>query len=353
MTTPLHSVRSRRSFVSTATATAVAAGLALPAARGAFAQSASPAASPAASPVAGGEWSFTDDKGVTVTLPSAPQRVVIDMNAAAPLWDYGVRPIAVFGWLANPEGDFGAAGGNIDPEQVEIIGNGQETIDVEALVALKPDLIVTLTFIPDDPKDYWSLASDGPLEQVQQVAPIVAISGVQSAADAIARFAELAGALGADLASPEIVEAETAWRDSEEAFKTALAAKPGISAVFVAAGADMLYVANPAVAGDVMYFRSLGLTIPDVEIDPANGDYWEYVSFETIGKYSTDLFMSSYRGLPIPDVEAIPTVAALPSVQAGQIYTWNQDFISSYRGMTEILIDLTANVEASEIVTGA
>ena len=39
-------------------------------------------------------------------------------------------------------------------------------------------------------------------------------------------------------------------------------------------------------------------------------------------------------------------------MQAGQIYTWNQDFIASYQGMTAILTELTANVEAAEIVTG-
>lgn len=111
-------------------------------------------------PAADGEWSFTDDKGVTVTLPSRPERLVIDVNAAAPLWDFGVRPVAIFGWLATASGDFGPAGGRIDPEQVEIIGEGEATIDVEALVGLQPDLVITLTFSPDDPTEYWSLAAD-------------------------------------------------------------------------------------------------------------------------------------------------------------------------------------------------
>lgn len=349
--TPPPLPRSRRAFVTTtaATATSLAAGALLPATFRAAAQSATPEASPAASP-ADGAWSFTDDKGVTVTLPAPPQRVVIDVNAAAPLWDFGIRPIAVFGWLANPEGNFGAAGGNIDPKQVEIIGNGENTIDVEALVALKPDLIVTLTFVPDEPTDYWSLAADGPLEQVQQVAPIVAISGVQSASSGIARFAELAEALGADLASPDMVAAKTAWQDAEHAFTEAVTAKPGISALFVAASADMLYVANPERAGDVIYFTELGLTVPAITVDAANGDYWEYVSLESIGKFQTDMFMNSYRGLPMDEVKAMPTVAALPSVQAGQIYEWNQDFICSYQGMTSILTDLTANVEAAQVL---
>ena len=314
-----------------------------------FAQESTPVTSPVAEGT--GEWSFTDDKGVTVTLPSRPQRLVIDVNAAAPLWDFGVRPVAVFGWLATASGDFGEAGGNIDPEQVEIIGEGEATIDVEALVGLQPDLIVTLTFAPDDPLDYWSLAADGPLEQVQQVAPIIAISGVQRADLAAARFAELAAALGADLESAEVVADNGRWLAAEDALKTEIAAKPGISAIFAAASADIIYVANPAVAGDIQYFRELGLTIPDVEINPENGDYWEYVSTEEIGKYQTDTLFSSYRGLPVDEFIAIPTVATLPAVAAGQVYIWNQDVIMSYRGLAGIVEDLTEAITAAEIVT--
>src|SRR5690348_13132494 len=51
-----------------------------------------------ATPAADGPWSFTDDKGVTVELPARPLRIIADVNAAAPLWDFGIRPVAVFGW---------------------------------------------------------------------------------------------------------------------------------------------------------------------------------------------------------------------------------------------------------------
>ncbi len=314
------------------------------------AQDASPGASPAA---ASGEWSFTDDKGVTVTLPSRPERLVIDVNAAAPLWDFGVRPVAVFGWLATASGDFGPAGGRIDPTQVEIIGEGEATIDVEALVGLQPDLIITLTFTPDDPTEYWSLAADGPLEQVQQVAPIVAISGVQSANAGVVRFAELAAALGMDLEAPEIVADKERWLASETGLQAALAEKPGISAVFAAPSADIIYIANPQVAGELVYYRELGLTLPDVEINPDDGNFWEYASLEEIGKYQTDMLFSSYRGsLPVEEFIAIPTVASLPAVVAGQVFEWNQDKTLSYRGISDSLDVVIEAITSSEIVTG-
>lgn len=314
------------------------------------AQEASPESSPGA---VGADWSFTDDKGVTVTLPSRPERLVIDVNAAAPLWDFGVRPVAVFGWLATASGDFGPAGGRIDATQVEIIGDGEATIDVEALVGLQPDLIITLTFTPDDPAEYWSLPADGPLEQVQQVAPIVAISGVQSANAGVARFAELAAALGMDLEAPEIVADNARWRVAEEAFRAALAEKPGITAIFAAPSADIIYIANPQVAGELVYYRELGLTLPDVEINPEDGDFWEYASLEEVGKYQTDMLFSSYRGsLPVEDFIAIPTVAILPAVAAGQVFEWNQDKTLSYRGIADSMDGVVVAITSSEIVTG-
>ena len=165
------------------------------------------------------------------------------------------------------------------------------------------------------------------------------------------RFAELAGALGIDLTSDEIVAAEAAWHEAEEAFKATLAEKEGITAVFVAPSAEMLYVANPERAGDVLYARELGLSIPDVTVDPANGDYWEYVSPEQINTFTTDIFYSSSRGISIEETIAIPTVAALPAVQAEQIYVWDQDYIASYQGLTKFLTHLAETVGQSEIVT--
>jgi iron complex transport system substrate-binding protein len=86
---------------------------------------------------------------VTIELPERPVRIVADVNAAAPLWDFGIRPVAVFGWNATESGDFGAAGGRIDPALVEVVGDGVETLRLEYTLAMDPDLIVTLTWAPE------------------------------------------------------------------------------------------------------------------------------------------------------------------------------------------------------------
>ena len=60
-------------------------------------------ATPEATPGADGAWSFTDDAGKTVELPSRPLKIAADMNAASALWDFGIRPAAVAGYTVDTD----------------------------------------------------------------------------------------------------------------------------------------------------------------------------------------------------------------------------------------------------------
>ena len=86
--------------------------------------------------------------------------------------------------------------------QVEIVGDEVETIRLEDALAMDPDLIVTLTWSPDDPTEYWSIDT-AVVEQVKAIAPILALSATGRADVNLARSVELAEALGADLSTPE------------------------------------------------------------------------------------------------------------------------------------------------------
>jgi iron complex transport system substrate-binding protein len=298
-------------------------------------------------PVTTGEWTFTDDKGVTVSLPEAPQRIVADVNAAAPLWDFGVRPVAVFGWNATETGDFGPAGGNVDPAAVEIVGNVTEPIQPEAVVAAAPDLLVTLTWTPDDPAEYWSIDT-AILPQIEPIAPLVAISATGMADANTERFAELAGLLGADLASPELTAAKSAYETALAGFPALAAEKTDLAILFVSVGSDdKIFVANPPDWADLTLYESLGLTIvkPGVEKDA----FWEELSMEEALKYPADVIFNSTRPdtLTSEELMAHPVFGQHPAVKAGQLGLWNQDFIMSYQGMAAAL---TATIEP---VTGA
>jgi iron complex transport system substrate-binding protein len=292
---------------------------------------------PAASPAAEGEWTFTDDKGVTVTLPARPQRIVADVNAAAPLWDFGIRPVALFGWNASESGDFGDAGGNIDPTGLAIVGDATEPIKPEPVAAQHPDLIVTITWTPDDPTEYWSIDTEI-LPQVQPIAPIVAISATGSADVNTERFAELAASLGADLSTPEQAAAKAAYDQALADFPVKAAEKADLTILFAYLDtSDLVYIANAPDWADLTLYANLGFNI--VKPDAEQFSFWEELSAEQAGKYPTDVIFHSTRlgTLSADEMKAHPIFSQLPAVKAGQIAGWNQDFIMSYQGMADAL----------------
>jgi len=309
-------------------------------------------ASPAASPVSG--WTFTDDKGVMVTLETTPIRIVADVNAAAALWDFGIRPVAVFGWNAVETGDFGPAGGNIDPSQVEIVGNVDEPFKPEATLAVDPDLIVTLTWAPDDPDEYWSLDLDPSiLPLAREIAPVVAISAAGLADANTVRMAELAAALGADLSTPELAGAETGFQDSLARLEEVAATKTGLVVMFAYIdGSEQWYVTDPSGWADVTLFQQLGVNV--LSPDESDG-WWQTLSTEEALRYPADVIFNSDRGggtltLSLEELQAHPTFGSHPAVQAGQVYPWNQDFILSYQGMIAALDAISDPLEQAEKV---
>lgn len=309
-----------------------------------FAQDATPDTSPV-----DGEWTFTDDKGVTVTLPTRPERLVIDVNAAAPLWDFGIKPTALFGWNVRADGTLGDAGGNVEPEGIPTVGNVNEPIILEDLVAVDPELIITITHDLEDPTNYWSIES-ALQDQVNAIAPVVAISATGMADVNTERFAELARLLGADLESDELAEARQAYQDSLATFETVMAEKSDLDVLFVAPGQDAAWIASYPAWDALSLYASLGMNI----VEPESPDgYWEQISYEQALRYPSDVLFSSTRptSLTIDEMKASPTFGEHPAIQADQIFGWNQDFIRSYQGMAETLSHIAEAVSASEKVT--
>lgn len=309
-------------------------------------------ATPSAEPATTG-WSFTDDKGVTIDLAERPVRIVADVNAAAPLWDFGIRPIGVFGWNATvgADGAFGAAGGRIDPTQVEIVGDEVETIRLEDALALDPDLIVTLTWDPDDPAEYWSIDASV-VERVKAIAPILALSATGRADQNLARSVELAEALGADLSTPEQQEQRTRFETALDTFKSTAADTAELTNVFGYIDAsELIYIANPPDWGDLTWYRELGLNIIDPDAKPL--DYWQELSREGALMYPSDIFWQSTRPgtLTSDEMQADPVLSGNPAIGAGQVGWWNQDYILSYQGMADALENLSAVLGSATKVT--
>ncbi|MFD2353695.1 hypothetical protein ACFSTC_37215 [Nonomuraea ferruginea] len=155
-------VMARRGFL--AAAAGLAAAVTLAACGGAGGTAAAPEASsaPAAQP-----WTFTDDRGKKVDLDKTPSKVVAQVGAAAALWDFGVRPVGVFGPHKLQDGSKDPQVGNVDITKVTGLGNVWDEFNVEQYIALQPDLLVssmyengTLWYVPEKSKD-----------TIEQVAP--------------------------------------------------------------------------------------------------------------------------------------------------------------------------------------
>jgi iron complex transport system substrate-binding protein len=301
-----------------------------------------------ATPASDGAWTLTDDAGQTVTLPARPRRVVADLNAASALWDFGIRPIAVCGWTTDTD----AAWGNVDrttPVITASLESGEPSL--EKLLALQADLFVTICWGDSDNAYEWSFPEPAAYERAREVVPIVGISGTGMADANMKRFAELAGLLGADLESAELQAAKAAYEAAAAAFETTARGKADLTTLFVYADGEYEYVAYPPIWADLAMCQRLGLNIIEPEVKP--NEYWQELSPEQARLYQSDvLFQSTRAGVfTLDQLKAHPTYGQLPAVKAGQMASWNQDFIQSYQGLTAALTAITAALEPARDVT--
>jgi iron complex transport system substrate-binding protein len=292
---------------------------------------------------AGGEWSFTDDRGVTVTLPQPPERIVAQSTSGAILWDFGVRPVGIFGPSRLPDGSNDFQAGEIDFDEVEVIGD-YGTLDLEKLVALDADLYIDLTF---GGESLWYLTEDEQ-KQVEAIVPTLGFSmQKQSIMETISRFEELVTSLGVDLDTPELAEIKDEFDAAEADLKAAIEEKPGLSVLVVSPAVDTLYVASPDWMVDLFYFRELGLEIVSPEV-PADG-FWELLSWEQANKYPADLILVDARNDQIvQEVEGVGTWEALPAVQAGQLGPWYAGAPYSYARLAPMMRELAEIIREAD-----
>jgi iron complex transport system substrate-binding protein len=128
-----------------------------------------------------------DDTGRRVEIVDRPQRIVSldDADLTVPLLELGVVPIASQGRLGRGGHHFLRSGMTLAGQDFDNTGMtflGMQPVDVEAVAALKPDLILTFKGRPTPP------------EQLQAIAPTVVIDDIARGPDAIYDFlAELTG----------------------------------------------------------------------------------------------------------------------------------------------------------------
>jgi iron complex transport system substrate-binding protein len=303
-----------------------------------------PACGAPAAPAAGGTgWSHTDARDVTVQLPRRPERIVAYVGVAAVLWDYGIRPVGIFGPQRREDGTPDATVGEIDLATVGSAGETYESLDYEALAALRPDLVITGM---SGDQAMWVISDDA-VGRVEQIAPLVALEGYGLPAEQlVAGYERFAALLGADTATPAVTAARARLDRATSAAREAVAARPGLRVLVTYAEPAGLSIARPGRFPDLIGFRALGLDL----VEPAgDGQYYETLSWEQAGRYPADLILHDTRAFSLrPDqLAAYPTWEALPAVRAGQVGRWSAEVRLSAQGYAAALEDLAATVRAA------
>nr|ACM66947.1 StsF [Streptomyces toxytricini] len=299
---------------------------------------------------ASGAWTFKDDLGKDVSLKAAPKNVVAYTGTAAALYDYGVSVKGVFGPTKTADGKPDVTAGSMDISKVEILGNVYDEFNVEKYASLAPELLVTNTW----DGTYWYVP-EASKDKILALAPAAAIGvgGDASMDKSLARTADLAKALGADLNSKKVTDAKARFEAAAGKVREATKANPGIK-VLVGSGSDALfYVSTPKTSADLKYFESLGVEFVSPEQDKLDqGGFFESLSWENAGKYKADLVLLDNRtGTLQPDaLKAKPTWNELPAVKAGQVAPRVTEPIYSYEKCAQVLEDLAKAIQNAKKV---
>lgn len=286
----------------------------------------------------GSGWSFKDDRGRTVTAKKRPEKIVAFVGTAAVLHDYGIECAGIFGPTTGEDGKPDAQAGDLDIDELTVLGNTWGEFNIEKYVSLKPDLLVscmylkdTLWYVPEEAKD-----------KIFRLAPQAGINVAHvSLPEPLRRHEELAGALGADLKSKQATEAKARFEKASEAVRQAAKASGGLTVLAASGSADLFYVSTPQPTADLRYFQELGvnLVVPDSVDDQG---FYQSLSWENAGRYHADLILLDNRAsaLQPKDLKSKPTWNKLPAVQAGQVLGWMSEPRYSYAGCAPLLEQL-------------
>lgn len=293
----------------------------------------------------GDAWSFTDDLKKKVSLDAKPERIVAYTGAAAALYDFGVdeQVVGVFGPTKKKNGKPDVIAGNLDIDEVEIIGNAYGEFDVEKYAKLRPDLLITNTYgegalwyVPDESKDKILKLADPVAMRVAHVSLLKSIE----------RYAELAEALGADPKAKKVTDAKDRFEKAAERVRNAAKSSGGIRVLAASGYPDLLYVSTPKSNADLRYFRSLGVELITPDKVTSDG-FFEELSWENADKYPADLILLDNRTQALqPDaLDSKPAWRDLPAVKAGQVTSWMPEPRTSYAGAAPLLESLAKALE--------
>lgn len=266
-----------------------------------------------------GQVTFVDDRGVGVSFPDEP-RIVAWQTIVPALVELGIEPVGViaFNDLATNPGFIDAG---VDVEDLVAVSTSYGEVDIEALAALDPDVILTYDLDGDLLQGFTDA---GTQDLAEQVAPFIALDSGAPVETGIERMEELAGLMGADLSSAEHAEDVAAFDRAVEDLHAVVAERDGLQVAFGGPAPSGLFVAPIDSYPELQFYRDLGLAVTDGPQDAV-------VSWELVDGLDADVFMIDDRTTPeeLAEADQVPTWGSIPAVAAGQaVIGWR--FLLSY-----------------------
>ncbi len=249
---------------------------------------------------------FVDSTGASVTVPAQPQRVV---TVGAPQW--GAAQVLSLGVPLVGAGNFEGTewpdyiANYFDMEGIAGVGWAGDT-DVEAIVGLRPDLII----VPARQGEVEADTTIG-IDQLTPIAPVAAVDPFRPVDEVMADFATL---LGVD---PSVLDAQRAEYAAVFGQIQALLGDGWgeVDASNLWAGGDTAEAWGPTDLPMNAILTELGVRWTDIVNEAQAAGGWLNVSLERLSEFDCDLML---YGNTYGDLEGNPLFESLKVVQAGQ-----------------------------------
>jgi iron complex transport system substrate-binding protein len=245
--------------------------------------------------------------GLAIDFDAQPENIVMDCYAYSSLHEYGIEPVALFGY----ECDNPFVMGDADISGIDMVGKDGE-IDVEKLAELRPDAIVG-----QGSAEGWSWFDEDVNAQITRVAPFVPLPGSETIDARIADTREIAAFFGADVEADAIVQSDADLAAAKETFSDAIT-DSGLNIMLTSPTKEMLYTGVGFAQATLL--EELGATMVGADA-PETGNPWGQVAWEDASTYPADiLLIEGYN-----DDFAFTTELwdALSAVKAGQLGAWS------------------------------
>ncbi len=291
-----------------------------------------------------GAWEFTDGSGEVVKLDRVPTRIIAHAPAAAALISYGIRPVGIYGdepVKTDPNLD------GVDLSGIEILGEEWGSIDVAKASTLNPDLIVADWWPAEKAHSGLENGTKAKSKKLAELAPVVGPAQGGSILNLAEGYEQLADSLGADVENSQGAHDKAAFEAARDEFKAAMAERD-ISALAVSPVPDLLYVANPEYAPELLDFTSWGLDVISPDSPDPKFPYWENLSWENADKYQPDVLLIDSRGYDdaVKTVSDQPTWKSIRAAEAGQLIEWPAFWLHTYADYADALEKLTDDLSS-------